>query len=245
MKKLIESLKTAKNTFQMLWANRRTRAAIILTFYFFFFLFIIVSLRMRPDRPLSSQTKEDKSEFSFATMDNYEYDMTITYRSNTVTNTFLLSGTRYQEKHRLQTQDSLQPYYVKDDGIYTVTNGVETLTSLNYGINLYRLSPTLFSSMIGEAELQSTIEYEDGIEYLYQLPLSKFFSFYDPNNLLLSTNLTSYILFQVTEKDGTIERVNLDLTSYYQLVDVNATSYMIDITYHDIGKVKDFKVGTE
>ena len=117
MKKLIESLKTAKNTFQMLWANRRTRAAIILTFYFFFFLFIIVSLRMRPDRPLSSQTKEDKSEFSFATMDNYEYDMTITYRSNTVTNTFLLSGTRYQEKHRLQTQDSLQPYYVKEDGI--------------------------------------------------------------------------------------------------------------------------------
>lgn len=245
MKKLIESLKTAKNTFQMLWANRRTRAAIILTFYFFFFLFIIVSLRMRPDRPLSSQTKEDKSEFSFATMDNYEYDMTITYRSNTVTNTFLLSGTRYQEKHRLQTLDSLQPYYVKDDGIYTVTNGVETLTSLNYGINLYRLSPTLFSSMIEEAELQSTIEYEDGIEYLYQLPLSKFLSFYDPNNLLLSTNLTSYILFQVTEKDGMYEKINLDLTSYYQLVDSNTISYMIDITYRNIGKVKDFKIGIE
>ena len=245
MKKLIESLKTAKNTLQMLWANRRTRAAIILTFYFFFFLFIIVSLRMRPDRPLSSQTKEDKSEFSFATMDNYEYDMTITYRSNTVTNTFLLSGTRYQEKHRLQTQDSLQPYYVKDDGIYTVTNGVETLTSLNYGINLYRLSPTLFSSMIEEAELQSTIEYEDGIEYLYQLPLSKFLSFYDPNNLLLSTNLTSNILFQVTEKDGMYEKINLDLTSYYQLVDSNTISYMIDITYRNIGKVKDFKIGIE
>ncbi len=245
MKKLIESLKTAKNTFQMLWANRRTRAAIILTFYFFFFLFIIVSLRMRPDRPLSTQAKEDQNEVSFETMDNYEYDMTITYRSNTVTNTFTLSGTRYQEKHRLQTKDSLQPYYVKDDGIYTVINGVESLTSLNYGINLYRLNPTLFSSMIEEADLQSTIEYENGTEYLYQLPLSKFLSFYDPNNLLLSTNLTSYILFQVTEKEGTIERVNLDLTSYYQLVDVNATSYMIDITYHDIGKVKDFKVGTE
>ncbi len=245
MKKFIESLKTAKNTFQMLWSNRRARAAIILTLYFFFFLFIIVSLRMRPDRPISSQSAGDTNEVSFETMDNYEYDMTITYRSNTVTNTFTLSGTRYQEKHRLQTKDSLQPYYVKDDGIYTVINGVESLTSLNYGINLYRLNPTLFSSMIEEADLQSTIEYEDGIEYLYQLPLSKFLSFYDPNNLLLSTNLTSYILFQVTEKDGTIERVNLDLTSYYQLVDVNATSYMIDITYHDIGKVKDFKVGTE
>lgn len=245
MKKFIESLRTAKNTFQVLWSNRRARAAIILTLYFFFFLFIIVSLRMRPDRPLSTQAKEDQNEVSFETMDNYEYDMTITYRSNTVTNTFTLSGTRYQEKHRLQTKDSLQPYYVKDDGIYTVINGVESLTSLNYGINLYRLNPTLFSSMIEEADLQSTIEYENGTEYLYQLPLSKFFSFYDPNNLLLSTNLTSYILFQVTEKDGTIERVNLDLTSYYQLVDVNATSYMIDITYHDIGKVKDFKVGTE
>lgn len=245
MKKFIESLKTAKNTFQVLWSNRRARAAIILTLYFFFFLFIIVSLRMRPDRPLSTQTKEDQNEVSFETMDNYEYDMTITYRSNTVANTFTLSGTRYQEKHRLQTKDSLQPYYVKDDGIYTVINGVESLTSLNYGINLYRLNPTLFSSMIEEADLQSTIEYENGTEYLYQLPLSKFLSFYDPNNLLLSTNLTSYILFQVTEKEGTIERVNLDLTSYYQLVDVNATSYMIDITYHDIGKVKDFKVGTE
>ena len=245
MKKFIESLKTAKNTFQMLWSNRRARAAIILTLYFFFFLFIIVSLRMRPNRPLSSQEKEDKEEVSFAEMANYEYDMTITYKSNIVTNMFVLSGTRYQEKHRLQTKDSLQPYYVKDDGIYTVINGVESLTSLNYGINLYRLNPTLFSSMIEEADLQSTIEYENGTEYLYQLPLSKFLSFYDPNNLLLSTNLTSYILFQVTEKDGTIERVNLDLTSYYQLVDVNATSYMIDITYHDIGKVKDFKVGTE
>lgn len=245
MKKLIESLKTAKNTFQMLWANRRTRAAIILTLYFFFFLFIIVSLRMRTNRPLSSQEKEDKEEVSFAEMANYEYDMTITYKSNIVTNMFVLSGTRYQEKHRLQTHDSLQPYYVKDDGIYTVTNGVENLTSLNYGINLYRLNPTLFSSMIEEAELQSTIEYQDGIEYLYQLSLSKFLSLYEPNTPLLSTNLTSNILFQVTEKNGSYERVNLDLTSYYQLIDINTTSYMIDITYRNIGKVKDFKIGTE
>ena len=165
MKKFIESLRTAKNTFQVLWSNRRVRAAITITLYFFFFLFIIVSLRMRPDRPLSTQAKEDQNEVSFETMDNYEYDMTITYRSNTVTNTFTLSGTRYQEKHRLQTKDSLQPYYVKDDGIYTVINGVESLTSLNYGINLYRLNPTLFSSMIEEADLQSTIEYENGTEY--------------------------------------------------------------------------------
>ena len=99
--------------------------------------------------------------------------------------------------------------------------------------------------MIEEAELQSTIEYEDGIEYLYQLPLSKFLSFYDPNNLLLSTNLTSNILFQVTEKDGMYEKINLDLTSYYQLVDSNTISYMIDITYRNIGKVKDFKIGIE
>ena len=41
------------------------------------------------------------------------------------------------------------------------------------------------------------------------------------------------------------EKINLDLTSYYQLVDSNTISYMIDITYRNIGKVKDFKIGIE
>lgn len=246
MKQFGNNIRKAKDTFMSLWRNPRTRAMMILTLYFFLFLFLITSIRHKPKETVMKEKEEIETKESFGTLDNYEYDMNILYKNTTGTANYIISGMRYQESHMFHTNESLIPYYVKEDGIYQKQGTELILSPLNYGINLYQLSPKLISSLVLKAELQSKVSYEDtGSKYLYQMPVIEFLALYDQNSPLLLQLPQGDILFYIYEKENMVEKVELDLTPFYMLTDETTTSYMVTIEYKNIGKVKAFEMGND
>lgn len=228
------------NHFRELWANPRGRAMILLGVYGFFMLFVVGGVRtsISVDKKQTNENKVEEEVVtpSFSLMDNYEYDLKV-QQNEEIT---LFQGKRNKEKTLFVNTLNNNTYYVEENNIYQVINGVKTpLLEPIYNVDISKFNPTFLNKLIEEATLDYTTNYSTGIvkkNYILSLPAFM--------KELYGKNISSNEIITITTnmKDEVMQSIEIDLLGYEKITDSSITTMKLEIAYKNIGYVEEFYV---
>lgn len=226
--------------FKELWANPRSRAAILLGFYGLFMLFVVggvrTNLNSRPPKDETTNRVEKEEKVNFSELTNYEYNMKIT-KDTEVT---LFQGKHYENTDFFVNIGNNNAYYVEGDIIYQLNNGIkEPLENSLYDINITKFTPAFISSLLESATLDYTTNYSTGIEkknYILSVPAFM--------RAMFGTNVSSneIITITITSNKKNVESVMIDFLGYEKMTMSGVTVMTMEITYQNIGGVSPFHI---
>lgn len=202
----------ALETIKNLWDNERSRASISLVLWILFFVIAFAILKM-------DKKKEEPEEVYTKTFDNYEYKLNIA-----------INNTTYNFKGMRKGENEVVDLLNKK---YTDVSNIKEL----YGLDLRYIRMEVIKTFLAE-QAKSRIEYNDGsVKETYELTLDQF-----KINDLDKYEGNALIYMEVKHKNDEISNVFIDLTNKMKLVNNKITSYKIDMTYENIGNIKDISV---
>lgn len=227
----MEKKQKEESKFRQVWGNKRSRAMIQLSAYILFFILVgtFIDFNHANSSYLEEET-QSMNNLSFSHYDNYEFYYNVTYLglADEPVKYFNIDGYRYKEKQFLTVRDTLEKYYIENNKLYKVEDTLTEITT-PFFLPFGNISPSFLHTYITHAKLNSKTEYADKtIKKDYILSVREFAKLYQSDVVELEGNI-SIITY---EKDKTIYKVELDLTSY------NKMKY--ELNYKNVGKVDFF-----
>lgn len=235
-------MKASWHKFKELWANPRSRAAMLLGLYALFILFVVGGVRsgVSTDKKVNKNPErlEEKKETTttFKQMDNYEYDLKVNQNEEI---------TLFQGKHHgthdlfINTLNN-NAYYVEEKVVYQVIDGMKSpLASPLYNIDITLFSPDFIHQLLDVATLDYTTNYSTGIEKKnYILSLGAFMK------MVYGSDVSSNEIITITTstKDKVMQTVEIDLSGYEKITDPGITKLTLEITYKNIHGVEEFHI---
>lgn len=204
---------------QELLKNRRTRALVSLGLWLIFFVFVF-SLLGKEEKPNLPKPVVIES--------NYEYQMTFVVNEAT----YLIHGVRNGNEESFSLLN--QTYFLEHDQLYLFFNDTKVLQSSTSLLNIdfLKLRPEFLKKLVLEENLEYTTKYESGvIKKGYSVPVSKFVELYD-GSVITDDQLIS---IELSEKDGLLIEVHMDLVNFQKYSQEMITNYEIKIVYSHIG----------
>lgn len=207
-------------TFKIIWDDERGRALIKLGIYLIFIVFVIM----------------------------YTRDIYSKTQTNTSTKTVLekyMSEKIYTEKIKINndlytlTNDNGSIIFEYEDNSYLVNNNVvlkkDDNMIIDHDIYFWNITPNLIGNLVKNKETYYVTKYNDGItDKAYKVSLVNFISAFNGNETdikyLEEIPDTEFIII-VNETKDKINKVSLDLSSYYTLITGNEKQYNVEIEY--------------
>lgn len=211
--------------FKELWANPKTHAMIVLAFWLIFMVVAIVLVRVTTNTSVPTQ-KIEKVATSFASVQNYDF----TYKTNDLE----INGSYYDDATIFYLNN--KRYYAKDN-VYLIDDKVQKLD--NFDLSVLKLNSKVLNNLVSGI---TPAENNDFKQYI--VPLDRFINLYElDTDMDLSKAATYNITVSVYTKDKAINKVILDLSSYYTLKTGTNVSYPVTINYYNVNNVSDFAKG--
>lgn len=211
MKKYLEGLKT-------LWGDERGRALIKLGAYIIFIIIAVIYAR--------------SLYYSDSTSPNRVVDVMQKFQNKQVyTENVVLNGSTYFLKNEeiVTFSAAEKTYSIVDDKVFLLDNDVTS----EFPISFWKMTPKVISELIKGKKTFYVTSYEDGTkDKAYQFSLAEFITKFEKievtGELLESENTVIVVLHEATNE---IDKVVLDLSSYYRYLTNEIKEYKIEIHY--------------
>lgn len=202
--------------------DKRNRAIVILILYFVFFIFVATFFRnYSSDVPLIEEKPKTSIE-KYCSVGNYAYSYQ--YQLNGIY--FNINGQVFRNENYFIYDDNY--YYLKDGITYQmIDNSFIEITLDNY--NFYKI--TDICNMLDNATLIGKNEdYQTNtLSSKYSVPIN-----------VINSEYEGEMYLTIYEENDLVNKVELDITNYQNLLDPNINNAVIYISYHDMGEVKNF-----
>lgn len=203
--------------FKEAWKDPKKHALIVLGIWGILFVLAIIFVNLNFSRtPVSTTTSSSPLE-TFKNMQSYEFNYTGPNIS--------LNGMTYDDKYLLYVNN--EKYY-KNNVLYKMG---ET-TSAEVEPEILKIDNQMIYDLISNLEPVKKDGYEE-----YTIPLITFMQSYENST---QGDANSNIIIDLYEKDNKINKVVIDLTSYYQTKGITTNSYILTISYYNINNLSDF-----
>lgn len=216
--------KTKFETLKELWKNPKTHNIIVLIFWFIFIGGVILFFKIS-----SAFSTNDSTNQTTETVDPLEnYNEMTSYEFTYIANNLSLNGISYEDKYLLYLDN--QKYY-KSDSLYKIGENIE----ISEEPEILKLNNTMIYNLIKDITAITNAEYDS-----YLVPLISFINTYE-GITVEDYSLTAYnIIINVYTEDEVVNKITVDLTSYYNYKEINIDSYILTINYYNINNISDF-----
>lgn len=221
-----EKLDNFKVWFKKTWADERGKALIKLGLYCLFVLFATFTATATYKYYSNEEKTENKTQLS--AMEKYK-------QLNSYLATYVVNGVSYPytsaNKQIIKVNDV--SYFIDADKLTNVLDS--SLAAPEFDFKFWYFTPTFIIDMIKNGSSEYTTSYTDGKKVeAYLVPLKYFATKYTGN--VIATEDSSIfddknIEILITEKDDTVTKVEINVTSYYAFINNLATNYNIEIDY--------------
>lgn len=226
MKKVVEIIKKIRLGLK----NPKTKSLTLLGIYSLFFIFVFVVLNMSKNNTLNTSSISENESVDDKTVSSYEYAINI--NNNNLLTT--ISGTYSNNEEIFNFNNN--KYYVKDDIVYILDNGVKNPVNLDINIKNYRYDK--LEEIIKNSKFIEKIVYNDDREKsTYNIDIKKYFELLNQNIDCNIVNCNIVIPITVEAKEN-INKVILDFNSYFNY------NYIVEINYSNINNIKELKIST-
>lgn len=226
MKKVVEIIKKIRLGLK----NPKTKSLTLLGIYSLFFIFVFVVLNMSKNNTLNTSSISENESVDDKTVSSYEYAINI--NNNNLLTT--ISGTYSNNEEIFNFNNN--KYYVKDDIVYILDNGVKTPVNLDINIKNYRYDK-LEEIIKNSKFIEKTVYNDDREKSTYNIDIKKYFELLNQNIDCNIVNCNIVIPITVEAKEN-INKVILDFNSYFNY------NYIIEINYSNINNIKELKIST-
>ena len=220
-KKIRENEKVQK--IKELWKNPKTHSLIVLAFWLIFIIIVIAFVRVTTSSTTNTEYQNNLN--SFSTINSYDFR----YKTNDLE----INGKYYNEAIVFYLNN--KQYYYKDK-VYLIDDEIKTLE--DYDLNVLKITSKFLNN------LTSGITPSDNGFKQYIVPLDRFINLYEYDTALDLSKATTYnVIVNVYYKDDEINKVVLDLSSYYTFKEGKEISYPVTIYYYNLNNISDFTRG--
>lgn len=213
-------------------SDRRNKAIVKLCIYFIFFLFVIIYIRVMDTRkPVvpSSPNLPDTITTAVSTLnnDNYEYGIEYNYNNEI----FKLTGKKYDNKYLIIYNENT---YYYDGNLYLIGEEKTPMQSDKIKYLLMLDSKKVYNYLYNSKYNYKQEDANNNVTINSYMKLSDF-------GTLINEKLDNenHIIFNTVETNGTLTKVNIDLSNYIKVNEQDA-SLSVNITYKNINNVQDF-----
>lgn len=225
MKKIVEFFKKIKLGLK----DPKTKSLTLLGIYALFFIFVFVVLNtaktVSNDTVVDNKVKEEDK-----TVKSYEYSINI--NNNGILTTITGTYSNNEEVFNLNNNK----YYVKDDIVYIVENGIKKQIDFDNYIKNYRYNK--IEELIKNGSFVEKTTYKDNTEKsTYNISIKKYNELLNKNIDCSKVNCIISIPFVVESREN-INEVTLDLSSYFNY------TYLVEVNYMNINNIKELKIST-
>ena len=223
LKKIKENPKYEK--LKELWKNEKTHSLIVLAFWLIFMLVLIIFVRLSSTQTTTTKTITNQT---IADFENYEFSYTI--------NETTYNGEYYDGKTLFYLENNR---YYKNEDVYLI-KGEEAIKQDNFDIGIMKINSKFINNLITNITPNTTDNYKR-----YIVPLDRFINLYDEDTDINLTETNHYnIIVDIYEKENQINKITLDLNSYFTLKN-NPQIAQVTIYYYNINNINDFSKNYE
>lgn len=214
----MDSIKAFYSKFKEIWNNKRYHALIILLLYFIFFAIVLSSISPSSNQSIISKTSLEKYEI----MNEYKYEVKITQNEDET----YITGYKSEFEHKLTINDEY--YKIINNLYYDSSDNLVDFKNI-YGIDINDFEPKDIVQYINKGTLDSETKYTSGlVKKSYIIPTMDFLSIYASDIEEINPILDNIIID--TYEDDSINKIQMDLSSYMNLKNVN--KFIIEINYN-------------
>ena len=219
-KKIKENEKVQK--IRELWKNPKTHDVAVLVFWLIFITVVIVFMRMSTP---NTTTNYETNLNSFSNIRSYDF--------RCKTNDLEVNGKAYNDALVFYLNN--KQYYYKNK-VYLIDDEIKVE---DYDLGVLKINSKFLNNLVSGIVPTGNDNFKQ-----YLVPLDRFINLYDyDTDLDLSKAATYNIVVSVYFKDDIINKVILDLSSYYTLKSGKEINYPVTIYYYNLNNVSDFTKG--
>ncbi len=218
-KKIKENEKVIK--IKNYWNNPKTHDIVVLVFWILFIIGVVIFMRVSFSS--NSTAHYENNLNSFDSIKSYDFR----YKADG----FEVNGKAYD--YALVFYLDNKQYYYKDK-VYLIDDEIKAIE--NYDLSLLKINSKFLNNLVSGIDPSDNGNFKQ-----YIIPLDRFINLYENDtDLDLSKAATYNVIVSVYYTFDEINKVVLDLSSYYSLKTGSDMKYPVTIYYYNLNNVSDF-----